>query len=650
MKTLRYTKRLQVLLLLTCLFLVPLLFSGMTINTILVKGLVMKTLLACLLACAVVYNGLLGRIRPLSSPLLIPSTIYIGWMFLVALPGGLHPNESDFIIQSLLLLFLAYFISVRGREMRLHLRIISMLLIVACITSLYAVVQILELDFFQWWRFDWTLPIRRVCASFGNPNFFAGFLVPVIPLTFAVQKVCTFPRIRRLMWGLLFLELVALILTFSKGGLLGLIVAMAFYFAVLVFSKTQKLIKPLVLILLSLSIASWFLWSPEHGTAAGEDKIVEVVMLSTGARTEIYRSTMDMIRDNPLMGVGPGLYVKYLPEYRTPELTLFHPPQMFLINHAHSEYLEQAAELGIPGLLLFLWIVFVALRSALSSTGKTELEKTLSLGIAAGLVGILVQNVFSVNLRKTPSMLNFWTFIGLAVCLRTPMTERTAIKIRPMLRIIASLLAAWIALSIPLTQSKKLIVDLLLREGGRHLKQGSANAGGRALSKAIRLQPGRVEGYYWLGSIYFRTGDYSRAIEEFEKVVALQGNFVNTIFNLATSYAKNNEPEKAIQAYKKALQSAPYDPRIHDYLGRTYLRRADSPDHQQLAQDHFRKSSEYYLIHIQRNPTDSGLHLERGKVLILLDDLEGAKQEFQKALEIAPETREAKLFLQRLGE
>ena len=61
----------------------------------------------------------------------------------------------------------------------------SFLLIVSGFVSIYAILQFYEYDLFNWGRFPWSLPLRRICASFANPNFLGGYLALSIPLTLA---------------------------------------------------------------------------------------------------------------------------------------------------------------------------------------------------------------------------------------------------------------------------------------------------------------------------------------------------------------------------------------------------------------------------------------------------------------------------------
>ncbi|HNT33401.1 MAG TPA: tetratricopeptide repeat protein, partial [bacterium] len=179
---------------------------------------------------------------------------------------------------------------------------------------------------------------------------------------------------------------------------------------------------------------------------------------------------------------------------------------------------------------------------------------------------------------------------------------------------------------------------------------GRADPGraGQPLQKAVRLNPNRPEGLYWLGTVYYDAGDYEHAIEKFETLLRNHGNYVNTTFNLGTAYARSGQKQKAIELYQEGLRTDPYYAKMHDYLGRCYLLDSTQQEGERLAKEHFEKASDYYLQQIARNPTDFELRVDRGKVLMLLNQREQAQDEFTKALEMNPENAQAKSLLERV--
>lgn len=644
MKTARLIFRFQVVLTLTALLLVPLVFSSATISTVLVKSLAMNVLLGCLLALEIFRLGLEGRVRPVATRLSVPVGSYLVWMGLSALWGGVHSTEVAALQKTVFVVLIAYFVAAYGHRLRLVGRVLTVVLSVGAITGAYAILQICELDFFDWWRFEWSLPVRRVCASFGNPTFFAGYLIALIPLALAVREMTRKPLWRQMLLALALLDLVALGLTFSKAGVLATAAALLCWFVLKYSSRLPRRDRSSVVALLMILFSGALVVGSAHRSVAAVDKLSEAIMVSSGGRGEIYQSAARMIRANPVFGVGPGMFGHEIPKYRTPELSLFHPPHKQLLTHAHCEFLEQAAELGIPGLLLFVWIVLTAVRTAL---GKRK-SSPLAAGVVAALVGLLVDSLFSVNLRKEPVLMSFWTLIGLAVYCGSPVPVVRRAQWRPALRLITGCCAVLLAFSVAFVQGRDLIVDLLLRQGGAHLKNNNPGRAGLPLQKAVRLSPKRPEALYWLGSVYYDAGNYDLAIQQFERLLSQHGNYVNTIFNLGTAYAKAGQRQKAIELYQEGLRTDPYYAKMHDYLGRCYFLDSTRDDWQQLASECFEKAAQYYQQQSARNPTDLELLVDRAKVLLFLQRQSEAQDELRKVLELEPNNAQALKLLERM--
>jgi len=77
-------------------------------------------------------------------------------------------------------------------------------------------------------------------------------------------------------------------------------------------------------------------------------------------RRQIWASTLEMIAARPLTGFGPGTFQTVYPAFARFDVGL-------VVNHAHNDWLELAAEAGLPfGLLaaaMALWSVRPAIRS-----------------------------------------------------------------------------------------------------------------------------------------------------------------------------------------------------------------------------------------------------------------------------------------------
>ena len=117
-------------------------------------------------------------------------------------------------------------------------------------------------------------------------------------------------------------------------------------------------------------------------------------------RTSIWLGTLRMIGDHPVAGTGLG-YFSYISKIYTPPVEATVARYRRYANIAHSEYLQYAAEIGIPGALLLFGLgggLFVlAWRRAGNGEGSNAIVQESALLAATGLcVHALVDNNWTV--------------------------------------------------------------------------------------------------------------------------------------------------------------------------------------------------------------------------------------------------------------
>lgn len=128
-----------------------------------------------------------------------------------------------------------------------------------------------------------------------------------------------------------------------------------------------------------------------------------------------------MIRDYPLSGVGVGRYLQIKSVY-TPAVG---PPYMNLpVQNSHNTYLQVGAELGLPGLALFVAIPLLALATALR-TSEVHRRDRRALTTAFFLLGALLVNfITNDNYLVTEMQIIFWLGIGAILGIASPSSRR----------------------------------------------------------------------------------------------------------------------------------------------------------------------------------------------------------------------------------
>lgn len=241
----------------------------------------------------------------------------------------------------------------------------------------------------------------HVTSFYGHHVIFGSFMevvLPILTVFFIEQSNC---RKKALYFFMGLICLVALILTLARGPWLGTAIAL---FIVIISMKKKlsenkkSMIAGAILIILLLTISS-----PLYLNRV--KTITDPTMSSNYHRLLIWDSTIHMIQDYPLTGVGLGQFIKvYNEQYISPlSLERFHP-------HAHNSYLMYAAENGLINLLAFFYLLISILKSLLDKKGDP-----ISIAVLATFIAIVVSS-FVDSILWAPYLAKIlWLFIGLGL-------------------------------------------------------------------------------------------------------------------------------------------------------------------------------------------------------------------------------------------
>ncbi|MBL7202070.1 MAG: O-antigen ligase family protein [Anaerolineae bacterium] len=225
--------------------------------------------------------------------------------------------------------------------------------------------------------------ISRVRGFYGSPNNLALYLSRALPVLLAVAWQGR-DRVRRLAYGIAALPvLAALVCTQSRGALLLALPAALLALGLLKRSRKATwtalgALAALVLLLLPLVVAgrlfTWFDPSTDTGLF----------------RLRLWRSTLSMLADHPLTGVGLDNYLyAYRSRYVLPsawgELDLSHP---------HNLLLDAWTRLGIGGVGIVVWMLVAFFRGAWAQLRTVPGDRrAVLLGLASGMIAALAHGL-----------------------------------------------------------------------------------------------------------------------------------------------------------------------------------------------------------------------------------------------------------------
>ena len=148
------------------------------------------------------------------------------------------------------------------------------------------------------------------------------------------------------------------------------------------------------------------LWLVPAGIAAilvlGPAPVLERLTVTDAASRDRYymwQAGIDMIRDKPVFGQGPGMIQTVYPEYRWAEAPNPRAP------HLHDNALQIAAERGLPCLIWWVWLLAEAMGSAYRELRRLDAPGTApgpearwaAAAALATLVAVMVAGLFEYN-------------------------------------------------------------------------------------------------------------------------------------------------------------------------------------------------------------------------------------------------------------
>jgi len=253
----------------------------------------------------------------------------------------------------------------------------------------------------------------RLRAFFLSPNYLAMYLSPVflITLFFLLNKkvfntpVCRIGRQCLVPSIFLIIISIPLFFTYSYGAFLGIFMGVLYIFRNQVLS-TRNLVSVYVSLLIIVLAGFIFISSNKF------DQIIDSENRSSfHSRLIIWNTSKEIIKDNPIFGIGPGTfqeaYLSYAERFDKPYLE-------WAVPQPHNIFLAFYLQTGLTGLIGFILILSWFFKCNYYNC-RNETSFCLY-GVANVLmIYILIHGLLDTTYWKNDLSLMFWLIIGMAV-------------------------------------------------------------------------------------------------------------------------------------------------------------------------------------------------------------------------------------------
>ncbi len=347
-----------------------------------------------------------AQLRWVSTPLDLP-LIALLVLAVVSSFSSIERYASLLALIKLANYIIVYFIIVNTIRERHQVRRVAYTIIgVGCFLALFGMIKYLGEVCPPWWDYD--VKYKGMVATFGCKNHLAGYMEMAIPISIGLMIAVRKGWAKALCGSALFLLCVALTLSLSRGGWMSGLFALGFML-VLYLVKTKKKY-------ISLTVTAVAVTTVVVLTVLASTPVIEKLETLTHgrdvpnwqSRTAVWAGTLDLIRDYPLLGTGPGTFPVAFTPYRPAGVNA-----RFL--HTHNDYLHFISETGILTAGIILWLIVATFWSGIRKIMTTNSRLTLgiTLGSLTGIVAMAVHSVADFNLHIMANAILLTVLAGL---------------------------------------------------------------------------------------------------------------------------------------------------------------------------------------------------------------------------------------------
>ncbi|HAX62209.1 MAG TPA: hypothetical protein DCX95_06640 [Elusimicrobia bacterium] len=466
---------------------------------------------------------------------------------------------------------------------------------------------------------------KRIFSTFGNPGFFANFLLLVFPICLSLFLIKSSKK-----WFLgilLFLILFNLIFTYRISPPLhfpiGLFIFLLFIRKYILLQKYKRIFLTVFTFLLCVYILLKIISFSEKRESIGFKKAT-------------FSATIEMIKDRPVLGSGIGTFKIIYPAYRKPEIILFEGRHNTETDHVENEFLEIWSEEGIICLLLFLWFLFAFFYNGINKL-KSEMgisEKILLIGFITSILSFyIISMYFGVGYRFVAPGFFVWLVMGLAAntIIKPKYSEKSQIweGFRVIICAVGIIVIPFSILYFP----RYFVADKYHNIAIFHSKRGEWEKAIKHYNLVLDNNPNYIMAHYFMGNVYndrWKDGDPERALKKYEDVKKLAPNYVQVHMQVATVYAKLGKWEEAIENYKKYLKVDPVWERTYPALAMAYT-----------SLGKYKAAEKTFISALKWHPESADIFLGIGNVCYTQKKFNAAEKFYKKALEIKPKNKEA---------
>jgi O-antigen ligase len=365
-----------------------------------------------LLVLLVLWCGVQRRLFFVRTPLDLPLIAFVAWVGLT-ISFATYPlyslKEYGKLLQQGLLFYVVLFFY---QEKAQWTQLIWVFVGASFVVSLYGVTQFDSED------------VLAVTSFLTSEVWLVTYLIMMVPLSFALAWHEERPWLKGLYGLAALLSSSCLLLTQSRAGLLAFLVEL--WACVWLIKRRAMVILAgtITVLLIVVSISLIQVVKVDDGTIRFAPRVSMSLKIGTHSlvhRLDIWAFMMARIAEHPIGGIGYGKETSKMLYGQTSEENLPAGHASVRQHGTHNLLLELALLVGLPGMLLFVWLAVRLTRTVFDGYRRTtDVEKrAVLLGVSVGMIGMGVRVMFDQMLVGTMAI-QFWVLVAVALAASRP--------------------------------------------------------------------------------------------------------------------------------------------------------------------------------------------------------------------------------------
>lgn len=308
------------------------------------------------------------------------------------------------------------------------LLLIKISVVVSLLSSIYGFLQ----------KTDWSFIIgsggrERIFGTIGNAALFAGYII--VNFFLGLYLAFRSSSVERIFWaGIVVINGIAIFMTAVRGSILGMLIALAFFAFLLMFSNVSRKVRAVFITGIVVLVCLELILIASANTKFVKNysylrRLSDVSLKTRLIKTRFWawQAGLEGWIESPrtvLVGWGPENFNIPFSKHFNPRFFIG-PSSETLYDRAHNMFVEVLVTMGLAGFLSYVSIfvvLFLVLRKIYKQSTEGD-DKISTMILASGIIAYMIHNSFIFD--TSASYVAFFIFAGLIHTLNAWRSEQT---------------------------------------------------------------------------------------------------------------------------------------------------------------------------------------------------------------------------------